>query len=416
MKKSDIYPGRLIRNLVVSGVARSGAYKLVAEKDAPGYTFFLSHENCDREFQPSIGDSVSGPVVVLAKTEKKYGCKVALSNFEDELFQEIYPDGWNTVVDKTPWVDHWQSVFDDEFEKENLEISKGSRPDRWNAAMPWAILPVRGSAYMQHIQGAANLFPDNLFSNKKIEHNQYAVYRPQTKSKWPRQFTGRLTALFRNKRKKQQDVRIFLHGFIEPRQWHYKLWKHLTDDGRVSDYSDTVQRWNEYTGDNVPETLHRIIFEKCHPPKDKNGKKPRRCDIGCPTEQFKAVCRKIDTYNETYLQRAVTFFGKCPSNLTKMIDVENCPHTHEFIDVEFRESTYFSQSPQSTIVKLILRGYCFGWNSSSISPTIHLYLRTFFVGPEDERDKSFKAFALHKSGDTDILAMAQFSNIEEVRQ
>lgn len=166
MNKFDIYPGRLIRNLMVSGVERSGDYKLVAEKTASDFTFFLTPKHCDPETKLAPGVAVKGPVVVLNEMAAK-NYRVSLRNYEDELFQEIYPDGWNTVVCKTPWLDHWRSIFDDEFDGGTLEIRENAASNRWSLGMPWAILPVRGGSHMNYIDGDTYLFPDNLFSNKK---------------------------------------------------------------------------------------------------------------------------------------------------------------------------------------------------------------------------------------------------------
>ncbi len=190
----------------------------------------------------------------------------------------------------------------------------------------------------------------------------------------------------------------------------------MTDDKRVSSFPGSVERWNQHFGENVPETLSKIIFKDCQPPK---GDTPHGCRGDCPPKRFKDVCRKMEHHNEKYLKQAVTFFSTCPSNIVKIKPVANNFQIVKFSDFEFRKVVAHKESATPTVIKLILRGYCFDWHlRENETPTIHLYIVTFFAGPAQEGDERFppplSGTALQSPGDTDILAMAQFSEIQEV--
>ncbi|MEE4359659.1 MAG: hypothetical protein V2I97_24520 [Desulfococcaceae bacterium] len=266
-------------------------------------------------------------------------------------------------------------------------------------------MPVRVSSYARHIQGSTTLFPDNLLSNKKTEHHQYAAYRSDIDIPWPLSYSGKLK-IAKNTIK---NVKILLHGFIDPLQHHYKLWKHLTDDSRVSNYPGSVKRWNAYTGMNVPETLQNIIYKKCTPPRSSG-----RCDK-CPENRFTDVNRKIRSYKRKYLEQAVTFLKKCPTNKVKICNTHNHQNIRELCDLEFYEVAKYPENKTPSVIRLVLKGYCYNWNVKDEVPLIHLHFVTFYIGPDDGSRFPYYSNLKNDKKNMNLIAVGKFSEIKEVK-
>jgi len=410
MKTEDMYPGRLLYRLKIVRGERSGDYELTdsSGEENPNRKYHLESKYCSSNMEElEVGDIIDGPFVVLS-VMKDGRYEVALDNYSQKLYNLIYPNGWNTVVYKTPWTEHWKKLFQKDFDQKSADLSKLVNNCCLELKMPWAVMPIRVSSFAKHIQGSTILFPDNLLSNKKKEYHQYAAYRSDADISWPLSYSGKLK-IDKNTIK---NVKILLHGFIDPLQHHYKLWKHLTDDKRVSNYPGSVKRWNAYTGMNVPATLQNIIFKECSPP---SSPKQRRCNDDCPENCFTDVNRKISSYKKKYMKQAVTFFEKCPTNnIVYICNVHNNQYVKEFCDLRFYDSADCPGEETRSIIRLFLKGYCYNWNVRDEIPLIHLHFVTFYIGPDDE--KPFPCyFNVKEYKNKTVLAVGNFSEIKEVK-
>jgi len=406
MKKEDIYPGRLLYNLKVKDVTREGDYLLIRPSDDPeAIEFCIAYKYSDKKKMLKPGDMVEGPVVVLEGTLLPY--QAALKNYSEALFKAVYTKGWNTIVFNIPWMDLWKAAFDPDMVPEGPRLEK---KEYWEIKLPWAIIPVQASKYLKYMKGRKYFFPEDLFSNKKKEHHQYAVYSPQTKkSLWPKRYRGHLRAKDYAGKLVNQKVRICLHPFLDPLRLHYKSWKHLTDDRRVSKFASSLKRWNAFSGMNVPENLAGIVFNNCVPPPlPKNlAKQPWRCLDNCPKAQFEAVNRKMAYYNQEYLRHAVTFFQKCPTNNISMYWNTNY-QVVIFDNVLFHRKEPFHDG-KDTHILLVLRGYCFNWHQRNTEePVIHLHIITFYAGSEDDIQVSSSSQRI-----PGILAKGSITTLEE---
>ncbi|MEE4359658.1 MAG: hypothetical protein V2I97_24515 [Desulfococcaceae bacterium] len=126
MKTENMYPGRLLYRLQIVRWERSGYYELAdsSGKENPNVTYHLESKYYSSNMEElKVGDIIDGPFVVLsALKDGRY--EVALDNFSQKLYNLIYPNGWNTVVYKTPWTEHWNKLFQKDFDQKSLDLSK----------------------------------------------------------------------------------------------------------------------------------------------------------------------------------------------------------------------------------------------------------------------------------------------------
>ncbi len=265
MNIEGIYPGQLIHNLRVVNQPRSMNIELVSNEQ-PSQMYHLDYRYYNGNIEDLLVDDVlQGPFVVLDFRDNGY--RVAQAGYFDKLFSHIYPEpgGWDTPVTTIPWMVHWKKIFLPNFDPDKLTFSSYPQKDALELKTPWAVIPLRVSSFLRFIDKKPVVYPDNLLSSEKIKNAQYAAYCSDEIVNWPLSYT----ATFHHRVQKveiNKAVRVCLHGFLDPLQNHYKLWKHITDDSRVVMNSDALNRWGTYTGVSIPPTLKNVIFNKCKPP------------------------------------------------------------------------------------------------------------------------------------------------------
>ncbi len=411
LKLDDFYPGRLLKNLRMIGKNASGDVRLIG-KEGSKETFLLKRNHCNKNIEKlKTGGSLKGPFVVLRLIKK--GCyQVALNNYDEELYRLIYSQGWDTVVDggTIPWPKYWHTIFSPEFDVSQLNLSRFINRQRVELRMPWAVLPLYVSSFMSQIQEPSVLFPGNLLSANKTRHFEFSAYRSNTDISWPLTYSASLCI----NQTTVTPLRIYLHDFPDPLVCHYKIWKHLTDDPRVSDHPGSLKRLNTYTGLEVPEHLKDTVFKNCPAPRQKPSS---RCNPGCPDEHFSNVNQQLaGNWNQTYMQHAVTFFEKCPTNKVKICMAHHhYAHIRKFSKLEFFEVVPCQNNTQKpSVVKLILDGYCYNWDEPGEIPTVHLHFVTFFVGKDDRKPFSAYGHLQNNSQNPSPLLVGTFSDLQKV--
>lgn len=419
MKIDDIYPGKLVNDLrIIEKVRRdkNGQLKL-RESTNSRQIYYLTqayyHENVHLKEKDMV---LSGPFVVL--NQQRDGYMVASVNpsirYVDRLVELIYPEkGIELEVQAVPWAAYWKHIYNDNKDSGNrqLEISDSKKKDWLELKMPWAVLPVYSDPRMKCIEAPDSFYPNVLLSRVLTNVYSSTVYRSDTEISWPLMYSAKL---IEDGLSDATQVRIYLHGFIDPLKLHYHLWKHVTDDPRIikKEHLCSLERWNEYTGRVIPGTLKNVIFNKCTPPK-----RDYTCNNDCPEKRFTKVHRQIKTYHNEYLKQFVTFFEKNPTidNRVKLFNSGKAQpgHFQKFGDLEFYEVVDCKSKPTPSVIRTFLDGYCYNWKVPGEEPIIHFYCRSFYIGPND--GKRFQAYSELKKPSGTSVKVGTFSDIKRVK-
>lgn len=396
MNNTDLFPGRLLYHLQVTGITEHGGYFLSCIEDTnteesninfylpPGYT----GEQRKLAEKSSI---IEGPFVVLKK-KKKGLCRVALCNYDDILYRYVYPNGWKSVVTAIPWRDMWNSAYRRE---ENVECRQDENRMKWHVHFPSrAIVPVRASNYLQYMKGQPVFCPQPLSESSR----NYCVYRTQTKESWPRCYECTIDLEGSFTRRK---VKVFLHGMADPLKIHYNIRKHMGGDRRAGAAESERDNWNKCAKKKIPEGFVSVFSDCVSPHIAENSNQAVRCSSSCKGYQFSKVNNNILDFAEDYYSEIVTFFQRCPTNVVEMFHERSTDAQM----VEFK-LTYGDDLKVKSRWRLILSGWCFNWSSGE--PIVHLQIVTFFAATGKKKKRSHP-YNGH------LRFMGKMTNVEEVR-
>jgi hypothetical protein len=174
----------------------------------------------------------------------------------------------------------------------------------------------------------------------------------------------------------KKHITLLLHGFLSPKQGHYKFWKHVVA-GTPS--AEAIRQWRngklerdfwKKTLPSSPPANSIFLTAQCREHVNQKGK-PSTCEY-CDYPQFSAVHDQIRPSLDEYLAEAVTILT---SSTTKLVKMKKQPGS------SLRHRICVGCVDMGNVVngfckKLALDGYCFNWEDEQ--PLVHLFVRTLY--------------------------------------
>lgn len=248
--------------------------------------------------------------------------KFALAQYEDKLIEYFYKknrkkNGFTTSAHHpNVWLPRWRDgSLNPAFVKVcDATGSSSATPDiglNWKFAKKgkW-VMPILSSRYYDILQNGLSFCPSFLKNYKYFLPSSYKenVFRSNDTPTPPLCYEA---SLLNRKKRYCKKVKIYIHGALEPRKWHYGIWNHMLS-GTQNSNEDEINLWAAWTKESLPDKSDiGKIFKGCSA--HKGNCSP--CTVG----QFQRVHNDIEKFSRIYWEKFVTFWE---SKTTKIVRIE----------------------------------------------------------------------------------------------
>ncbi len=337
---------------------------------------------------PTDSDPKPGQTVrnLVCLSEKSF----ALSHYEADLIRYFYSEGGEEARKPDVWIPRWKEGGYDPAKvncKKPADASLLPKPAKYRewrfARMQNWMMPVSLSAYVDFIEKNGGFCPSALAYTKSSPYIILpSLYRKKLFGENvlpPLCYEAELTY----PKSAPRRIRVYLHGHLEPRKWHYSIWKHLLSGPPSADRNEK-KLWEKWLGHPLPGNSEVAnIFKNCY--ENKNKKNCRWCGVS----QFQKVHEAmIESLSPLYWNRLVTFFE---SDATKKVFVSPKVFVSQEVSAQQTDHDFYEIKLWSTPDKpvklnkrkvfpyLNIEGWCYNFDDSEKDVVFHLSTLTFYL-------------------------------------
>ena len=237
-------------------------------------------------------------------------------------------------------------------------------------------LPAWGCKNLDHLKGTPLFSPTGIILNDPRKSYVFKTDADAT-TDFPKLYD---TGLKNDETGKNQQINIFIQGFLIPSKWHHCIWKHVFARSKKASLAER-RLWEAYW--NVNASIADIFEEsEC-----KSNEKDLSCDNNNCIERssFKSVHAKIEETCQKLLKEIITSFE---SNTTKYIAVSNVNEEQykrieivliKEIEIQRTAVLFGNETRLNEAIYHYARfsGACYNWDQET--PVLHIHTRTMFI-------------------------------------
>lgn len=329
---------------------------------------------------PTDSDPKPGQTVrnLVCLSEKSF----ALSHYEADLIRCFYSEKGEEARKPDVWIPRWKEGGYDPAKvncKKPTDASLLPKPAKYRewrfARMPNWMMPVSLSAYVDFLGKNGGFCPSALAYTKSSPHIILpSLYRKKLfgeNDPPPLCYEADLKYL-----KKTKRIRVYFHGHLEPRKWHYSIWKHLLS-GTPSANRNEKRLWEIWLDHALPgDSDVADIFENCYENKSKTNCR------WCAISQFQKVHEAImKNLSPMYWNRLVTFWE---SDATKKVFVSPTDYGFHEIKLWSTPDKPVKLNKRKVFPYLIAEGWSYNFDTSENEAVFHLSTLTFYLANKNQ--------------------------------
>jgi ribosomal protein S27AE len=271
--------------------------------------------------------------------------------------------------------------------------------DKW-------LMPVPVSEYLDAARSSQERFMPFLLPYGGIRQFLSPCYESILEN-LPVQLNGKLKV-----RDVKKNIKIFLHGFLDPKKCHFGIRKHVLGclgeppEAKKANFDRTLGRalsgitgqeapkepdwWHSLLDDGVFTGVDCDVFKKCPSVKAKE-RNCRRCKAGC----FSAVHKSIRTLLACYVKKFVTFFEELKTQPKGSVQMDVWIEDKSLKSGDrVRLQVVFSDLKMTNIwIKMALGGVFYEEDEAGGNAVFHVSMLTLFLSdakPYCKRSGTFK--------------------------